>query len=170
MTHTEFKPADKAAGEKTRAVFAIWQSLKGARLAPRREDVTLSHTRTLTSSLWFVDVVDGGKDYRFRLGGEDIVHFLGGRYSGELLSKLPDNLFFQRVRKALSYCVEQRKPVSLGPVASVYPGKEHWEMEVAVLPLSDDGENVTCIMGTMQLWPRGTMTGAGLALGDCRKG
>jgi hypothetical protein len=159
MTHSEFKPADKTVGEKSRALFEIWQTLKGERLAPRREEVTLAHTRALTSSLWFIDVVDGGKDYRFRLGGEEIVRFLGGRHTGQLLSELPDNPFFVRMKKTLSHCVAHGKPVSLGPSAATYPGKEHWEVEVVVLPLSEDGRTVSCLMGTLQLWPRGTMTG-----------
>jgi hypothetical protein len=159
MTHSEFKPADKTVGEKSRALFALWQALKGERLAPKREEVTLSHTRALTSSLWFIDVVDGGKDYRFRLSGEEIVRFLGGRHTGLLLSELSDNPFFARLRKMLSHCVAHGKPLSFGPAVTTYPGKEHWEMEMVALPLSEDGRNVSCLMGTLQLWPRGTMTG-----------
>jgi hypothetical protein len=158
MTLLELKPADASIGEKSRALFAIWQALKGERLAPKREEVTLSHTRALTASLWFIDVVDGGEDYCFRLGGEEIVRFLGGRHSGMKLSQVPPNPFFERMKRTLAFCVEQKKPVSLGPIASGYPGKEHWEMEVVLLPLSGDGETVNCVMGTMQLWPRGTMT------------
>lgn len=156
MTHIEFKSADACLGEKPRALFAIWQSLKGERLAPKREDVTLSQTRTLTSALWFIDVVEGGNDYCFRLGGEEIVRFLGGRHSGVKLSELASNPFFEAMKRTLDFCVEHRKPVSLGPMASGYPGKEHWEMEVVALPLSEDGAAITCVMGTMQLWPRGT--------------
>ena len=31
-------------------------------------------------------------------------------------------------------------------------------MEVVVLPLSDDGETITQLMGATEFWPRGTMT------------
>lgn len=162
----ELKTADLSVGEKSRALLAIWQTLAGDRMAPKREEVTLAHTRALTSSLWFIDVVDGGADFRFRLGGEDVVNFLGARYRGALFSQLPENGFFARMRETLSFCVAQKKPVSIGPVPTGYPGKEHWEMEVVALPLSDDGATITCLMGTLQLWPRGThVPGAKIAAG-----
>ena len=144
---------DSATGDKARAIYAIWKDLAGERFAPRRQDITLPQVSKLSPWLWLIDVMDGGRDFRFRLAGDRIVQFLGGRHQGMRLSELPLNPFFVRMRHTLVHCVEHKKPIALGPVETGYPGKEHWAMEVVVLPLSDDGETVDCMLGTMELWP-----------------
>ena len=152
---TSLKPADALISEKCRALHAIWKRVAGERLAPARSEITLGHVRRLSPWLWTIDVVDQGADFRFRLGGDRIVQFLGQRHSGRLLSQLPTNPFFSRMQHTLSHCIAHKKPVARGPLASGYPGKEHCEMEVVVLPLSEDGHSINCVMGAMELWPVG---------------
>jgi hypothetical protein len=112
--------------------------------------------RNLAPWLWAVDVIDDGADFRFRLAGDNIAQFLEGLHAGMLLSELPQSPFYERLRQTLAHCVEHKQPVAVGPIRSGYEGKEHWEMEAVVLPLSEDGKIINCLMGAMELWPVGT--------------
>ena len=152
------KGPDALVGDKSRALHAIWLKLTGDRLAPKREEFTLAHIRTLAPWVWSIDVIDGGKDFRFRLAGDRIIEFMQKRYVGAVLSELPRVPFFVRMQAILSHCVATQRPVAAGPFQSAYENKDHLEMEVVVLPLSDDGESVTALLGVMELWPLGTMT------------
>lgn len=159
-TNSVLKGPDELVGDKSRALHAIWQKLTGDRLAPKRDEFTLAHIRTLAPWIWTIDVIDDGRDFRFRLAGDRIIQFMQKRYAGAVLSELPRNPFFVRMHTILSHCVTAKRPVAAGPYRSVYENKDHLEMEVVVLPLSDDGETVTGLMGVMELWPLGTMTKA----------
>jgi hypothetical protein len=154
-----FKPADALVGDKARAMYALWEKLRGPRLAPKREEITLARVRKLAPWMWIIDVVEDGADFRFRQAGDRVVQFLGAGQSGFLLSKLPPGPFTNLMQHTLSHCVDQKRPVALGPARSIYAGKEHWETETVVLPLSEDGEKVTAVLGTMEYWPLGTMSG-----------
>ncbi|MDE2183556.1 MAG: PAS domain-containing protein [Alphaproteobacteria bacterium] len=154
MNH--LKPVETMVSERNRALHEIWKSRAEDRVAPRRGDITLSLVRTLTPWMWMVDVLEQGKDFRFRLSGDNVNQFLGGNYTGQSLSLLPHSRFVERVRRALAHCVEHKEPVALGPVASGYAGKEHWEVEIVALPLSEDGQAINCLMGAIELWPLGT--------------
>ena len=154
-----FKPADALVGDKARAMHALWEKLRGSRLAPKREEITLAKVRTLAPWMWIIDVVEDGADFRFRQAGDRVVQFLGAGRPGFLLSKLSAGPFADLMGRTLNHCVEVKRPVALGPARSIYAGKEHWETETVVLPLSEDGEKVTALLGTMEYWPLGTKSG-----------
>ena len=156
MPHAHLKAVDAIGGERCRSLYDIWHTLTNGRVAPRREEITLGHVRKLTPWMWVIDVVDSGADFRFRLAGDRVVQFLGRRHGDARLSEFPKNVFFERMKRTLSHCVEHKRPVAIGPVRSGYEGKEHWEVEFVMLPLSEDGETVTSLMGIMELWPIGT--------------
>ena len=149
------KPVEAIVGDKSRAALAIWRMLKGPRMAPRREDITLRHVRGLSPWLWMTDVVDEGADFRFRLMGDRVVQFFDGGHVGQRLSMLGHDRFFDGMTRMLAHCVAHKAPVAVGPGRPDYLGKDHWEMEAVALPLSDDGENVTSLMGAIELWPLG---------------
>ena len=154
--NSNFKPAAALVGDRARAAHALWERVKGSRLAPKRQEITLALVRTLAPWMWIVEVVDDGEDFRFRQAGDRVVQFLGRRYSGTSLSELPSDPFFNRLETILARCLEQKAPVAFGPVRSAHPGKEHWEVEVIALPLSEDGEKVTALFGVVELWPIGS--------------
>jgi len=156
MTETSFKNPDAIIGHKSKALYEIWKSLTGGRVAPKREEITLGLVRNLTPWLWTADVIDNGADFRFRMAGDRIAQFYGQPLAGSPISELPNNPFLERVKQVLTYCVKDKRPVALGPIRSRREGKEHWEIEAVVVPLSEDGKTINCLMGTMELWPTGT--------------
>lgn len=147
----ELRPADDAVGGKIRALHAIWKECAGTRMAPRRADITLAKVGALTPWVLVLDVVDGG--FRFRLVGQEVTQFLGGAFNGRPLSDLPEGEFARGLEAALIYCVNEKRPAALGPRPSGYAGKEHWEIELVVLPLSEDGDMVNCVIAALELRP-----------------
>lgn len=139
--------------ERLIEVHAAWERTAAGRMAPRREEITPALLKSALPWIWMVDVVDGGKDFRFRIAGDRIIQFLGRRYAGLLLSEFVDQPFFQQMREVLSACTAQRRPLTVGPARSKLKGKEYVELEIAVLPLSEDGETVTTIFGAMEIRP-----------------
>jgi hypothetical protein len=150
------KSADQLVGEKNRALLAIWQDAAGGRAAPRREDITLARLRGLSACIWIADVVDDGKDFRFRLIGDRIQQFYGLNFGGQYLSALPDRTFAGKLSALQMQCVAAAGPVAYGPAPSSYTDKSHFEVEAILLPLSDDGSRITALIGLIEFWPRGT--------------
>lgn len=158
MVEAALKAADSLVGERNRLLYQIWKEKAADRFAPRRADITLSLVRALTPWLWMNDVMDNGGDFRLRLAGDGVNQFLGGTFTGHLLSEQPSSVFIERMKRVLRHGVDYKVPVALGPIPSGHTGKEHWEMELIALPLSEDGVAVNCLMGTLELWPLGTYT------------
>jgi len=146
-----FKSADQLVSERLVGVHDAWKRTAGERMGPKREEITPSLLRTALPWIWMIDVVDGGKDFLFRIAGERVIEFMGRRHAGELLSSNLENPFFQRMHAILVQCHRQRKPVAAGPVRSNLAGKDFLEMEVVVMPLSEDGRNVTTLFGALDL-------------------
>ena len=146
-----FKSADQLASERLIGVLDAWKRTTGNRLAPKREEITPSLLRAALPWIWMIDVIDEGKDFRFRIAGERVIQFMGRRYAGERLSDNLDNPFFQRMRTILAECTQRRRPVAAGPIRSNLKGKEFFEMEVVVMPLSEDGQTVTTLFGALDL-------------------
>lgn len=146
-----FKTAEQLVSERLVGVLDAWKRMSDGRMAPKREEITPSLLRAALPWIWMIDVIDGGKDFRFRIAGERIIQFMGRRYAGELLSENLDNPFFQRMRGILIECTNHKKPVAVGPIRSNLKGKEFFEMEIVVMPLSEDGQHVTTLFGAMDL-------------------
>lgn len=151
-----YKHPDELVGKSAQTLYYIWQTVAGDRLAPMRDEITLGLVRTLASRLWIIEVVEGGADFRFRLAGDRVIEFYGGHLSGSLLSAKASQPFFHELRRHLLHCVTTGLPFALGPAPAIFPGKEHLEIELLVLPLSDDGESVSGVTGLLEYWQLGT--------------
>jgi hypothetical protein len=55
-----------------------------------------------------------------------------------------------------SACVAARAPVTSGVRQATYPGKDFLEVEAMVLPISDNGSDVTHLFGAFETWQLGT--------------
>ncbi len=153
-----FKSASALVSERLVGALDAWNRVRAGRIAPTREEITPALLRSVLPSIWMIDVVDGGKDFRFRFAGDRVIQFMGQRYAGSLLSEQIDVPFFERMRAILSECVRGRNPVAVGPLRSNLPGREFLDMEVVVMPLSEDGKTVSCLFGAMDVRGVGTDT------------
>ena len=156
MSVADFKSAELITSEKLNGIYDVWKQTSGARFAPARAEITPAKLRALLTWTWFVDVLDRGEDFRFRIAGDRVIEYLGARYAGKLLSEQRGPAFFELMHEIFSYSVRYKRPIAHGPLQSSHAQRNHFEAEVLVLPLSDDGETVTGLCGGFEFWPYGT--------------
>jgi len=152
--HDNFTSA--VTSEKLLAVYAIWMELAAGRIGPQRGELTPSRLRRTTSWTFTVDVVDGGRDFRFGFAGDKLMQFLERRCAAPTLAGMRGSHFFDAADALFRQCLDSKKPLVSGPLPTHYTGKEHLEREVLLLPLSEDGVNVTGILGAFDTWRLGT--------------
>lgn len=153
-----YKHAEEVVGSSAKTLHYIWRTVTGDRLAPVHDEINLGLVRTLTPWLWIIEAVDGGSDFRFRLAGDRVIDFYGEHLSGSLLSVRSHLPFFRQLRAHLLHCIDIKMPFAVGPEPSELPGKEHLEIELLVLPLSDDGTSISHVTGVLEAWRLGTHT------------
>jgi len=147
----EFKPASTLVDPVLVASFQAWQDIAGERFAPSRKEIVPARFREALRTIFLMEVVAGGADFRFALGGETLVGFMGGRHKGELLSSLPSTPMYDGMRLMFGRCVALKAPVARGPFRVVRDKFDSSQMEVLVLPLSEDGTSVTDLLGAVTL-------------------
>ncbi|MEI9996188.1 MAG: PAS domain-containing protein [Rhizomicrobium sp.] len=156
MNETGNVCALKPASERLAAAYGVWCDLAAGRVGPRREEITPARLRSAIAATFVVDVLDGGKDFRFRFAGDRIIQFMGRRLAGKLLSEQRGTPFFDGMHGMYTHCVAAREPILAGPMPVTYPGKEFLEIEVLAMPLSDDGQAITALFGAFDTWQLGT--------------
>jgi len=140
--------------EKLAGIQKIWRELAAGAIGPTREAVTPARLRGTLPWTFVIDVA--GEDFKFRFAGDRIIQFMGRRLQGTLLSEHRGTPFFDGMHQFFRRSVDTKTPLANGPSPVTYPGKEHLEMEVMVLPLSNDGESVSGLLGTFDTWQLGT--------------
>ena len=158
---------DKIAGfaqtltsNKLKAAFAVWDTARAGRIGPRRDEIVPANLRGILTFTFMMDVVEAGKDFRFRFAGDRIIQFMGQRFAGSLLSEQTSSPFFDNMRAIFSACVVAREPITSGVRQATYPGKDFLEVEAMVLPLSENAVDVTHLFGAFESWQLGTHASA----------
>jgi hypothetical protein len=153
MTDSADPFAAKLTSEKLRAVHALWRDLKGQAIGPKRAEITPARLRGVMPWTFVMEVAGG--DFRFSFAGDRIVQFMGKAHAGLMLSSLLGTPFYDGMSRFLANAVAARVPGHAGPLRSNFPDKEHLEIEVIVLPLSEDGEHVSALVGAFETWQAG---------------
>jgi hypothetical protein len=148
-----FKPAAKLVSPALIASWRTWREMAGSRFAPSRKEIVPARFKQVLDSIFIMEVVAGGADFRFALGGQTLVRFMNGRRAGQLLSSLPSTPLYDGMRTMFALCVETAAPVARGPFRVVRDQFNSHKMEVLVLPLSDDGMAVNDLLGMTELKP-----------------
>ena len=134
--------------------YRAWLKLANGRFAPTRREISPKYLKPVLATAFLLDVVDRGADFRLALGGDKILRFLMNRLSpGMLLSEVSGSLFHERAMRVMKYCVDTMLPVAAGPSQAALEGREFLSTEVLVLPLSDEGDAVTSILGAVHVAP-----------------
>jgi hypothetical protein len=148
------KSPDALVSTVLRQAHQTWVEIAGSRFAPTRKQISPARFKDVLPSIFLLDVIDGGEDFLFSLAGDRLVRFLQGRLdTGALMSTTAGSNFHERCMRLFRYCIFMRQPVAVGPARAALPGREFLELETLVMPLSNDGVNVTGIMGAMYVMP-----------------
>jgi len=145
------KPPQRLTSGPLAGSYQAWRALCGERFAPSRKEVDPARFKPVLGSIFVMDVVDDGADFRFVLGGERVVEMMGQRLRGKLLSAQPRTPFFEGMSNLFCGCVRAKEPVAVGPMRTVREGTDFLELEVLVMPLSDTGTSVTSLLGAIHI-------------------
>lgn len=77
--------------ELARRLLAFWDARRGGRSMPERKDFDPLDMKPWLSRLMLIEVIDGGRDFRYRLVGTDVTEKLGYEITGKLLSTVPSS-------------------------------------------------------------------------------
>jgi len=149
----ESKPPHQLTSGPLAGSYLAWRALCGDRFAPTRKEIDPARFKPVLGSIFVMDVVDDGADFRFVLGGERIVAMMGQRLRGTLLSAQPRTPFFEGMASLYQRCVHTKEPVAVGPMRMGREGHDYLDIEVLVLPLSESGTSVTNLLGVIHISP-----------------
>jgi hypothetical protein len=146
----EMDVADQLAPPLDRAL-AYWQSKRGARTMPSRQDLDPVEMVSFLPNVVLIDVLDGGRDFRYRLIGTNVDDLLQESCTGRSLSEFPER--DAAIRESCGRAFATGQPVSRS-LAYRGPGEHHVEIQQITLPLSADGRSVNTLMVVITHLPK----------------
>jgi hypothetical protein len=143
-------PAVAPASPRLRAFQAYWRTLapEGAVPAYSAFDV-VQVPRELLPFLILLDVLDGGRDFRYRVVGTRVVDAIGRDFTGETVSEYRHRHEPPAVAEGYrQVCAHQAPDLYTGTLESV--GKDFIAYERLALPLAGDDGAVGFILACFQ--------------------
>ncbi len=132
-----------------------WQTKRGARAIPGRSDVSPAELKAQLPHILLADVIEDGKDFRYRLVGDQLGKFFPESPAGRLMSESIAPFGEETVRATLAIygqVVERRAPLRITGSGAFY-GQDPKLFDAYLAPLSNDGVRVNMILGTFVfLW------------------
>lgn len=138
--------------EQIRRLLSYWLDCRDGRLMPRRTDIDPIEMPRILPWVWLCDYLPEERRFRYRLAGEQINDLYGfnlaGRHLEETLSaRAFANVFKRRMRIVAERVIEH------GIGAIYLLNDRNTSGERLVLPLSEDGERVSQLLGaTIYRW------------------
>ncbi|WP_119420640.1 PAS domain-containing protein [Desertibaculum subflavum] len=137
-------PDDPGLHPKLRDLWRFWNMLRGERTTPRCDEVHAAILKPWLGNVLLLDVVDGGRDFRYRVYGTVVAAHFGFDLTGRLVSQCVD-LIGPKPLQEYRRVTEARSPEA---VARISPAaRDHLQMDKLALPLAAiDGGPVTRIL------------------------
>jgi hypothetical protein len=134
-------------------LLAYWERKRDGRLACRRLDIDPTELAPHLPNIFMADVIDGGRDFRFRLIGTQIVRGLGrdstGRRFSELYGGKPETL--QKMIAIFRMVVDEKRPIFVRGSIFWLPSRDIRRFTAGYLPLSEDGLSVNIILAELYM-------------------
>ena len=134
-----FAPIEETRDSGLRQLVKCWSDIRGDRAMPTRPEVNPFALRGLLRFTQMFDVIDAGRDFRYRVVGSGIFEQTGLQLTGKCVSELEEPLR-SRMLTALSAVVTGEVPVRLVSDRSAVRQIAYKRTEAVFLPL---GEAVT---------------------------
>jgi hypothetical protein len=128
-----------------------WSRKRAGRIGPRRADIDPAEITRHLPHLLMVDVIEGGRDFRFRLVGTRIVDGLGhdntGKRFSEAFGDQPEAL--AQLNALFKLVVDRKVPVFGRGRVFWLPEAQYRRYTAGSMPLSEDGVSVNIILSEM---------------------
>jgi hypothetical protein len=129
---------------ETDALRAAWEETRGNKTLPTRAAFNLAQLKRWMPHISIADVLSDSQ-FQFSLFGEDLADVYGQDLTGSLLSDLTPSDIWSVVLQHYAEVVKTKRPLFC-PI-SVSNGSWYTEVSRLLLPLSNDGETVSFILG-----------------------
>lgn len=135
--------ADDISNPQLRAFHDLWASKRRDGRLPARADFDIDELKPFLGRVAILDVVDGGRDFRFRLYGTTILDQYKREMTGKLASEFrPD--FVRPIMKGYKAAYDTKRP-HVDRIDIDAPDM-HYVWDRIVLPLAGDGETVDMLL------------------------
>lgn len=143
-----------------RFLFTYWSGLAGAHPVPLARQIDPLDMRPALGHVSLLDVVNGGRDFRYRLFGTVITAVSDFDMTGRLVSAFPSSAYIVEFYLA-SYAAMLRRSMPLltvhTPPATIHTAAWHR----LILPLTNDGGTIIrCLVGAVAVDRQGRPIGA----------
>ena len=128
---------------------ALWQSKCVDGRLPARADFSPEVLRPWLGHVIMLDVIDGGRDFRYRLIGTHITRTLNRDYTGRLVSEC-DYDDRANVEASFRLPVELRKPVFRTGQTTWMSSIDAVPYDSVHMPLATDGHNIDMLLGAIE--------------------
>ncbi|HEX7967848.1 MAG TPA: PAS domain-containing protein [Stellaceae bacterium] len=128
-----------------RRLYAYWDGLRRGREFPARRDVDPLDFPYALGHIALLDVLYGPLRFRFRLHGTALVLRAGYDMTGKMADELPNLANRTKLLERCRRVIETRRPVATIGERAV--GRHTCGFEVLWLPLSDDGNSISMLLG-----------------------
>jgi hypothetical protein len=126
-----------------RALWAYWASKREGNVLPGRQHIAPHDMRAWLGNLLLLDVMEGGRDFRYRLHGAKLVTMFGHDLTGGVVSAL-------RVKNVDALLAEAREAVTGRRFVYIEDGivaeKNFIRTSKLILPLATDGHSVDMLL------------------------
>ena len=139
-------PDPDALPKGPKLVFEHWLSLANSESGAQFSKFHLDNlpVRMIPASIVY-DVIDEGRDYRYRFFGSDRVKSHGEDYTDRFVSDVTPHIMALKITGENTEIVKAKAPILVNTVAAI--GGEEFQYSLMRLPLFDDAGNVARIYG-----------------------
>lgn len=155
-THTytlgEFEILDKPGDQSIQALLGYWQERRGDRAVPLRRDIDPLDLKTHLPCLFMLDVIDEGRDFRYRLVGTTIADINGRDVTGNTVGTVyaGNRGTLDYAAKIFGTVLSERRPVFTRGSMFWRPEKSYRRFEAGYFPVSSDGTAVDIILAEVR--------------------
>ncbi|MFD2205039.1 PAS domain-containing protein [Kiloniella antarctica] len=127
--------------------LTYWEGKCQGEKLPHKDTMDPVELRGLLNFIILFEVIEGGKDFKVRICGNELREVVSAPLQGELWSKLERDEVVVTASTTLKQAVDNKEPVYEieGSMASI--GRPHVCFQSIVVPLASDGEVVDFLMG-----------------------
>ena len=128
--------------------FTVWQGLRGDRAMPARAAMTPRAMKGFLKFAALLEVLDDGRDFRFRIAGDAVNMQQGMSLSGMTTADIDARIPGYGSRLRSLYARVHRKRQAFAYRGTYFrPGDQHaFAHEAVMLPLGADGETVDHVL------------------------
>lgn len=153
MASAQARKADRNPDLPEPALLAVlrayWLRKQSGRTMPSRHEIAPSEIKAQLPNVLLVDVIDGGREFRYRLVGSRLQGSFPAVPTGRLMSELLVPFGDYTVTKTLDTyreVVSSRAPLRIRGSGALFAQDPKY-FDALLMPLSDDGERVNMIFG-----------------------